>query len=157
MQKKQDIEEILESLLEYGYYDPEERYANTNTTLLESLQDVEQTEYRGAFSFCLKHSPQQIAFLEMDSNVSFIKLSTYLNDFTESFLFKQAFVTDFLRKYNCVSIYIDSCCDFRFEQLLFVPLNKEQFLAALEFYDLMLTKFHTEYRRTSRELAMEQE
>ena len=137
---------LLDALLENGYYDPTEKYASNNAELLLQLSSHNPV-FSGEFLFKFKRL-SLYGLLHIDSESSMLKIITPLT-LDGTMRFKQAVITNFLRKYTSPTISINEENNILFEYELFYPTSVEQFINVISNLAQLVEKFYDEYKQLS--------
>lgn len=139
---------LFTALMESGYYDPTEDYAEKNTKLLENLS---QGEFKGIFCFRLK-TYNLLSTLNIDSNSTMIRVTTFISGLLGSKEIKELFIKLLSKNIACPILSIDDDEDIKCEYYLFTPYNAEQLITVLNWFDDVIKLFVQQYPEAVKQL-----
>ena len=148
---------MLTRLLQDGYYDPEESYANHNVDFLKTLESKDETCH-GQFIFKLK-SAEFISTIRVGNDVDKFSLSTRFPVLIDNTAFNHAVIDSFLQKTYCPAIYLyteKENTSIFFEYNMFLPFNDEQIMKVVKWFDQVVMQFTGDYNRLVKEKKKKQ-
>ncbi|TXJ00399.1 MAG: hypothetical protein E6Q32_06505 [Neisseriales bacterium] len=144
-------------LLQEGYYDPEDSYANHNVDFLKTLESKDETCH-GQFLFKLKLS-EFISTVRVGNDVDRFSLSTSFPVLINNAPFNHAIIDNFLQKAYCPTIYLyteKENTSIFLEYNMFLPFNEDQIMKVVKWFDQVVMQFIEDYNRLVKEFKEKQ-
>lgn len=142
--KPQEIyAKLFTALMENGYYDPTEYYAEKNTRLLQSLTD---DMFDGVFWFKLK-THDIFSTLQINSRTNIIKIVAFIVGLEGPKAIKEIFIDTFSQRAALPTLIIDEDGDINCIHYVLEPYNSEQLINVLGWFDVALDVFIEQYQQ----------